>query len=54
MPRWVMVSGIIALLLALLAVVVVLISGGEHGPRRHSGGPGDPTPPASASMFGHT
>ena len=33
-PRWVKVSGIIALVLVLLVVVVMLISGG-HGPARH-------------------
>jgi len=35
MPRWVKLfaAGIIALIL--LAVVVLLVSGGEHGPSRH-------------------
>lgn len=35
MPRWVKVSGIVAVLLALLVVAVMLLSGGEHGPGRH-------------------
>lgn len=35
MPRWVKVSAIVAAVLALLAVAVLLISGGEHGPSRH-------------------
>jgi hypothetical protein len=34
-PRWVMVSGLIAATLALLVVAVMLISGGGHGPGRH-------------------
>jgi hypothetical protein len=46
-PRWVKVFGIIALVLAML-VVVLLLSGGNHGPGRHtsSGDAGDHTPPA--------
>ncbi len=36
-PRWVKVSGIIALVLVLLFVVVMLTGlGGNHGPRRHT------------------
>jgi hypothetical protein len=42
MPRWVKVSGVIAIVLALLVVIIVLVSGGEHGPRRHL--PGEETP----------
>ena len=38
MPRWVKVSGIIVAVLALLLVIVLLVSGGEHGPRRHVSG----------------
>ena len=34
-PRWVKVSGIVALILVLLVVVIMFISGGEHGPGRH-------------------
>jgi hypothetical protein len=48
MPRWVKVSGIIAIVLALTVVIVVLVSGGEHGPGRHLPGgetPVDHTPP---------
>jgi hypothetical protein len=33
-PRWVKVSGIIALALILL-LIVMLLAGGGHGPRRH-------------------
>ena len=36
-PRWVCVSGIIALILVLLLVVLLLVGGGGHGPRRHAG-----------------
>ena len=38
-PRWVIVSGIIALAVIVLFVVVLLVGGGEHGPGRHSGPP---------------
>ena len=43
MPRWVKRSGIIVAILVLLGVVVMLVSGGEHGPWRHFGG-GDAAP----------
>jgi hypothetical protein len=52
-PRWVKVSGIIALILVLLVVVMLLIGGGPggHGPGRHLGGeaPGRQTPSGDAS-----
>jgi hypothetical protein len=35
-PRWVKVSGMIALVLALLVVVLLLAGGGDHGPGRHT------------------
>jgi hypothetical protein len=38
MPRWVKVSAILALLLALLIAVVLLVGGGDHGPGRHFSG----------------
>jgi hypothetical protein len=40
MPRWVKVSGIVTLVLVLLVVIVMLVTGGNHGPSRHmpSGG----------------
>ena len=43
-PRWVKVSGIVALVLILLFVTAMLIGGGfgGHGPGRHS--PGRDTP----------
>ena len=34
-PRWVKVSGIIAIVLVLLVVIIMFISGGKHGPGRH-------------------
>ena len=46
MPRWVKVSGIIALILVLLVVVMMVAGGGgQHGPGRHvpSGGAGSHT-----------
>jgi hypothetical protein len=35
LPRWVKVSGIVAIVLAVAVVAVLLLSGGEHGPGRH-------------------
>ena len=34
-PRWVKVSGIIALALALALLLLILLAGGNHGPGRH-------------------
>ena len=53
-PRWVKVSGIIALVLVLLVVIMMIIGPGDHGPGRHapSGGPGGQTPPSSITEHG--
>jgi hypothetical protein len=37
-PRWVKTSAIVALVIAVIIVTVMLLSRGEHGPGRHSGG----------------
>lgn len=37
-PRWVKVLGIIALVVVLLAIVMIVFGGGQHGPRRHGSG----------------
>jgi hypothetical protein len=37
MPRWVKVSGLVALAVVLLVVVMLLLPG-NHGPGRHFGG----------------
>jgi hypothetical protein len=34
-PRWVKVFGIVLIALVLLVVMVLLVSGGDHGPGRH-------------------
>lgn len=49
-PRWVKVSGIIAIVLVLLIVIVMLASGGRHGPGRHlrSGDNGGHRPPSGS------
>ena len=49
-PRWVKVSGIIAAVLVLLVLIVMLASGGRHGPGRHlrSGDGGGHAPPAGS------
>ena len=48
-PRWVKVFGIIVIVLVLLVVARLFISGGEHGPGRHtpSGDAGSQVPPSS-------
>jgi hypothetical protein len=43
MPRWVKLSGIVALALALLVVAVMAVAGGEHGPGRHAPSAGQVT-----------
>jgi hypothetical protein len=35
MPRWVKISGIAITVLVLLVVIMMLASGGTHGPGRH-------------------
>lgn len=47
MPRWVKVSALVVGLVVALAVAVMLISGGEHGPGRHTG---DDASPAAEQM----
>jgi hypothetical protein len=50
MPRWVKVSAIIAAVLAILLVIVMLLSGSGHGPRRHSSdGAGGQAPRSSVT-----
>jgi hypothetical protein len=39
-PRWVKLFGLAAILLLALAIVVMLLSGGQHGPGRHLSSPG--------------
>lgn len=48
-PRWLKVSGIVALILVLLLVIVMFASGGNHGPGRHtpSGGAGGDVSPVA-------
>jgi hypothetical protein len=49
-PRWVKVFGVVLAIAALLAVIVFLAGGGQHGPGRHAAldttvgqaGPADP------------
>jgi hypothetical protein len=58
-PRWVKVSGLIALVLVLLVGVMLLVGGGSHGPDRHTGDAGGQTPSAGgdtppSGAGGHT
>lgn len=43
MPRWVKVSGIVAIVVIVVVVAAMALSGGDHGPGRHLPG-GDDTP----------
>lgn len=56
-PRWVKVSGIIAIVLALLVAIVLVIGGGlgGHGPERHlpGGGGSVPIPAGVTNPYGH-
>lgn len=42
-PRWVKVAGIVIALLVALLVVGLLVSGGQHGPGRHTQSAAAPT-----------
>jgi hypothetical protein len=48
MPRWMKVTVIAVAVLALLAVAVMILSGGDHGPGRHLSQP--PAPPHARSL----
>jgi len=48
-PLWVKVSGIVALVVLLLVVLVMVLFGGNHGPMRHiPSGSGPDTPSLTA------
>lgn len=49
MPRWVKILGLILVAILLIAGLVMLLSGDEHGPRRHGALPG-PITAATASF----
>jgi hypothetical protein len=51
-PRWVKVSGIIALALIVL-VLIALLAGGNHGPGRHQSSRGHGDPPPSVATAAH-
>lgn len=36
LPRWLKVSGLVVVVLVALVLVVMLITGGDHGPGRHA------------------
>lgn len=52
-PRWVKVFGVIAVVLVLL-IGIMLLSGGNHGPGRHtgSGDAGGPSPASEVTESG--
>jgi hypothetical protein len=43
-PRWVKIFALIAVILVLLALITMILVGGDHGPGRHMppGGAGNP------------
>jgi hypothetical protein len=49
-PRWVKTLGIVLAVLLLLALLVMLASGGQHGPGRHRSAPIGQIGPAVASV----
>jgi hypothetical protein len=51
-PRWVKVSGIIALALIVLVLIALLV-GGNHGPGRHQSSRGYGGPPPLVAMAAH-
>jgi hypothetical protein len=51
-PRWVKVSGIIALAIVLL-LLIVLLAGGDHGPGRHLSARGLGGPLPSVAVASH-
>jgi hypothetical protein len=44
-PRWVKVSGLVAVVVLVLFVIVLVVGGGEHGPGRHQLGDHTGPPP---------
>ncbi len=53
-PRWVKVFGIIVIVLVLLVVAIMFISGGRHGPSRHTqSGDAGGQAPSSSVMEAH-
>jgi hypothetical protein len=51
-PRWVKVSGIIAIALVVL-LLILLLTGGNHGPGRHQSSPEHGGPPPSVATATH-
>jgi hypothetical protein len=47
MPRWVKVTGVAGAGLLVIAAVVAVASGGEHGPGRHLSAADEPGAPAA-------
>lgn len=37
-PRWALVLGFVTLIVILVAVIMMVAGGGQHGPGRHTGG----------------
>ncbi len=51
MPRWVKLGAIVTVVLIALLVLVMLVSGGEHGPARHIPSGAGLSPPTAAVLF---
>jgi hypothetical protein len=52
-PRWVKVMALAAIAIAVLLVVVMKLSGGQHGPARHLPGGGGSSPGVVEDGGGH-
>ncbi len=51
-PRWVIVSLLVGAAVLLLLVAAMLITGGQHGPGRHTGGPQSPDGAGQSAAHG--
>ena len=50
LPRWVKISGAVLLLLLLAVILVMIASGGKHGPGRHGAQGAGTTPYISVAL----
>jgi len=53
-PRWVKAIGVVLVAVVALALVVMVVGGGQHGPSIHTGSGGSPSPSATAGATAGT